>query len=238
MWLKEMRPGAFAGDRHVPIDSVACYVPRGKGSFPSVLLMTTIPAVVAGVPRPVVITPPGPDGKVDDATLVAARLVGIKEVYKCGGAQGVAAVAYGTESVPKCLKIVGPGSPWVVAAKRQLSNLIDPGVPAGPSESLILADHTANGELAALDLLIESEHGLSGDQQPRRGRSRHRRPAETLGTDRSKTCRVFPGCTVRRPRRHRPDQGLRHRHRIRQRVRPRAPGNPRRRTHGNHDPHP
>ncbi|WP_447776326.1 histidinol dehydrogenase [Pseudomonas chlororaphis] len=159
MWLKEMQPGAFAGDRHVAIDSVACYVPRGKGSFPSVLLMTAIPAVVAGVPRPVVITPPGPDGKVDDATLVAARLVGIREVYKCGGAQGVAAVAYGTESVPKCLKIVGPGSPWVVAAKRQLSGLIDPGVPAGPSESLILADETANGELAALDLIIESEHG-------------------------------------------------------------------------------
>lgn len=107
MWLKEMRPGAFAGDRHVPIDSVACYVPRGKGSFPSVLLMTAIPAIVAGVPRPIVITPPGPDGKVDDATLVAARLVGIKEIYKCGGAQGVAAVAYGTQTVPKCLKIVG-----------------------------------------------------------------------------------------------------------------------------------
>ncbi|MCM2446007.1 histidinol dehydrogenase [Rahnella sp. CG8] len=159
MWMKEIRPGAFAGDRHVPIDSVACYVPRGKGSFPSVLLMTTIPAVVAGVKRAIVITPPGPDGKVDDATLVAARLVGITEVYKCGGAQGVAAVAFGTETVPKCLKIVGPGSPWVVAAKRQLSNLIDPGIPAGPSESLILADDTVDGALAALDLIIESEHG-------------------------------------------------------------------------------
>ena len=159
MWLKEMQPGAFAGDRHVPIDAVACYVPRGKGSFPSVLLMTTIPAIVAGVPRPVVITPPGPDGKVDDATLVAARIVGISEIYKCGGAQGVAAVAYGTETVPKCLKIVGPGSPWVVAAKRQLTHLIDPGVPAGPSESIILADDKANGALAALDLIIESEHG-------------------------------------------------------------------------------
>ncbi|WP_413282999.1 histidinol dehydrogenase [Vibrio sp. MA40-2] len=159
MWLKEMKPGAFAGDRHVPIDSVACYVPRGKGSFPSVLIMTAVPAVVAGVLRPVVITPPGPDGKVDDATLVAARLVGIKEVYKCGGAQGVAAVAYGTESVPKCLKIVGPGSPWVVAAKKQLTHLLDPGVPAGPSESVILADETVDGRLAALDLLIESEHG-------------------------------------------------------------------------------
>ncbi|MDE1187817.1 MAG: histidinol dehydrogenase [Pantoea sp.] len=159
MWWKEMRPGAFAGDRHVPIDAVACYVPRGKGSFPSVLIMTTVPAVVAGVPLPIVITPPGPDGKVDDATLIAARLVGIKDVYKCGGAQGVAAVAYGTASVPKCLKIVGPGSPWVVAAKRQLSGLIDPGIPAGPSESLILADDSVNGALAALDLLIESEHG-------------------------------------------------------------------------------
>ncbi|WP_297845649.1 histidinol dehydrogenase [Pseudomonas sp.] len=159
MWLKEMRPGAFAGDRHVPIDSVACYVPRGKGSFPSVLLMTAIPAIVAGVPRPIVITPPGPDGKVDDATLVAARLIGIKEIYKCGGAQGVAAVAYGTQTVPKCLKIVGPGSPWVVAAKRQLSHLIDPGTPAGPSESVVLADETANPRLAALDLIIESEHG-------------------------------------------------------------------------------
>jgi histidinol dehydrogenase len=159
MWMKEIKPGAFAGDRHIPIDAVACYVPRGKGSFPSVLLMTAIPAVVAGVPRPVVITPPGPDGKVDDATLVAAQLVGITEVYKCGGAQGVAAVAYGTESVPKCLKIVGPGSPWVVAAKRKLSHLIDPGVPAGPSEVVILADETVDGALAALDLMIESEHG-------------------------------------------------------------------------------
>jgi histidinol dehydrogenase len=80
-------------------------------------------------------------------------------VYKCGGAQGVAAVAYGTESVPRCLKIVGPGSPWVMAAKRLVSDLIDPGIPAGPSESIILADGTANGALAALDLLIEAEHG-------------------------------------------------------------------------------
>ena len=159
MWLKEIRPGVWAGDRHLPIDSVACYVPRGKGSFPSVVLMTAIPAVVAGVPRPIIITPPGPDGTVDAATLVAAELAGVREVYKCGGAQGIAAVAYGTATVPKCLKVVGPGSPWVVAAKRLLSDVIDPGVPAGPSESIILADETANGELAALDLLIEAEHG-------------------------------------------------------------------------------
>jgi histidinol dehydrogenase len=159
MWLKEIEPGVWVGDRHIPIDSVACYVPRGKGSFPSVLNMTAIPALVAGVPRTIVITPPGPDGRVDAGTLVAARCAGITEVYKCGGAQGVAAVAYGTESVPKCLKIVGPGSPWVLAAKRLLSDIIDPGIPAGPSESIVLADDEADGALAALDLLIEAEHG-------------------------------------------------------------------------------
>lgn len=159
MWFKEMHPGVFAGDRIVPIDSVACYVPRGKGSFPSVVMMTAIPAVVAQVPKAVIITPPGPDGKIDAATLVAARLAGIESVYKCGGAQGVAAVAYGTETVPRCLKIVGPGSPWVVAAKRVLADRIDPGIPAGPSEAIILADETANGRVCALDLLIEAEHG-------------------------------------------------------------------------------
>ncbi len=159
MWLQEMRPGVWAGDRCLPIDSVACYVPRGKGSFPSVVNMTAIPALVAGVKRPIIITPPGPDGLVDPGTLVAARLIGISEIYKCGGAQGVAAVAFGTETVPKCLKIVGPGSPFVVAAKRLLAQMIDPGIPAGPSEAIILADETADGALAALDLIIESEHG-------------------------------------------------------------------------------
>ena len=159
MWMKELHPGVFAGEKTVPIDSVACYVPRGKGSFPSVVMMTAIPAVVAGVPVPVIVTPPGPNGKIDDATLVAARIAGVERVYKCGGAQGVAAVAYGTETVPRCHKIVGPGSPWVVAAKRLLSDRLDPGIPAGPSESIVLADDTANGRVAALDLLNEAEHG-------------------------------------------------------------------------------
>src|SRR5215468_7028553 len=159
MWMKEIRPGAYAGDRFIAIPSVACYVPRGKGSFPSVVMMTTIPAVVASVPRIAVVTPPGPDGNVDAATLVAAKLAGVKEVYKCGGAQGVAAVAYGTQTVPKMAKVVGPGSPYVVAAKRLLADVIDPGIPAGPSESIILCDETANGRIAALDLIVESEHG-------------------------------------------------------------------------------
>ena len=102
MWFNEIRPGVFAGERSRPIPSVACYVPRGKGAFPSVALMTTIPAKVAGVPEVVVLTPPGPDGRIDDATLVAARLAGVDRVYKAGGAQGVAAVAHGTPTIPRC----------------------------------------------------------------------------------------------------------------------------------------
>ena len=159
MWLKEVRPGAFAGDRYLPINSVALYVPRGKGSFPSVTMMTAVPGVVAKVPNLAIFTPPGPDGKVDAATLVAARIAGVETVYKCGGAQAVAAAAYGTETVKKAHKIVGPGSPWVVAAKRLLAGIIDPGLPAGPSECVILADDTVSGRLAAMDLLIEAEHG-------------------------------------------------------------------------------
>ncbi|RWK59696.1 histidinol dehydrogenase [Mesorhizobium sp.] len=159
MWLKEMRPGAYAGDRFTPIRSVALYVPRGKGAFPSVTMMTAVPAVVAGVPELAIMTPPAADGSVDAATLVAARLAGVETVYKCGGAQAVAAVAYGTETIRPALKIVGPGSPWVVAAKRLLAGVIDPGLPAGPSEAIILADDSVHGGLAALDLLIEAEHG-------------------------------------------------------------------------------
>ncbi|RWO01799.1 histidinol dehydrogenase [Mesorhizobium sp.] len=159
MWLKEMRPGAFAGDRFTPIRSVALYVPRGKGAFPSVTMMTAVPAVVAGVPELAIVTPPAPDVSVDAATLVAARLAGVETVYKCGGAQAVAAVAYGTETITAALKIVGPGSPWVVAAKRLLAGVIDPGLPAGPSEAIILADDSVHGGLAALDVLIEAEHG-------------------------------------------------------------------------------
>ncbi len=159
MWMKEIRPGVLVGERATPIDSVACYSPRGKGSFPSVTLMTAVPAAVAGVPNPIILTPPGADGKVDPATLVAARLAGVEQVYKAGGAVGVAAVAYGTATIPRCFKIVGPGSPWLVAAKRMLAGRIDPGLPAGPSETIILADETANPLVAALDMTIESEHG-------------------------------------------------------------------------------
>ncbi len=159
MWMKELQPGVLVGERASPIASVACYSPRGKGSFPSVTLMTAIPAVVAGVPEPIILTPPGSDGQIDPATLVAARIAGVEQVYKAGGAQAVAAAAYGTQTIPRCRKIVGPGSPWLSAAKRVLAGRIDPGLPAGPSETIVMADSTANPLIAALDLIIESEHG-------------------------------------------------------------------------------
>lgn len=158
-WMKEILPGSFGGERWSAIPSAAAYVPRGKGAFPSVALMTSIPAKVAGVEKLIIVTPPGPDGKIDDATLVAARMAGVDAVYKAGGAQAIAAVAYGTSTIPKVAKVVGPGSPWVAAAKRLVSHLIDVGSPAGPSEVIVLADDSVSGELAALDLLVESEHG-------------------------------------------------------------------------------
>jgi histidinol dehydrogenase len=158
-WSMKLGPGHIAGDRTTPIASVACYIPRGKGAFPSSVLMTCIPAVIAGVTDICIVTPPGPDGQIDAATLFAARVAGVFKVYKAGGAQAIAAVTYGTETIARYAKVVGPGSPWVVAAKRLLAGVIDTGMPAGPSESIIFADATLDGRLAALDLLIEAEHG-------------------------------------------------------------------------------
>lgn len=159
VWMMEVDEGITAGEQVTPISDVALYVPRGKGSFPSVLLMLGTPAIVAEVPRIVILTPPNEEGGVDPAILFAADLLGLREIYKVGGAQAVAAVAYGTETVPKCAKIMGPGNPYVTAAKRHLAGIIDPGVPAGPSEAIILADEYADPKKAALDLLIEAEHG-------------------------------------------------------------------------------
>lgn len=159
LWLMEVDEGITAGEKVTPISDVALYVPRGKGSFPSVLLMLGTPAVVAGVERVVVLTPPNEQGGVDPAILYAAKQLGLTEVYKVGGAQAVAAVAYGTERIPKCSKIIGPGNPYVTAAKRYVAGVIDPGVPAGPSEAIILADEWADPRKVAQDLLIEAEHG-------------------------------------------------------------------------------
>ena len=158
-WFTEVAPGVIAGEKITPISSVGLYVPRGKGAFPSVMYMLATPASIAGVPRIVVCTPPGPNGEVDPATLVAADLCGVHELYRVGGAQAVAALAYGTASIARVHKITGPGSGFVTAAKRLLYGTVDVGLPAGPSESITLADASADPELIARDLLIEAEHG-------------------------------------------------------------------------------
>lgn len=158
-WMVEIQDGVFAGEQVSSIDSVGLYVPRGKGAFPSALYMLAVPAVIAGVQNIAIVTPPTENGSIDDATLFTARLCGVENVYKCGGAQGIAALAYGTESVPKVKKVLGPGSPYVAAAKRILSDIMDPGMPAGPSESIVLADETADPDNTILDILNEAEHG-------------------------------------------------------------------------------
>ena len=159
MWFTNVDKGLMVGEKTTPIVDVCLYVPRGKGSFPSVLLMLGIPAVVAKVPKIVVVTPPNEKGEVDDAILAAAKIIGITEIYKVGGIQAVASVAYGTETIPKCHKIIGPGNAYATAAKRVLANHIDAGLPAGPSEVIILADENADPEKCALDVMIEAEHG-------------------------------------------------------------------------------
>jgi histidinol dehydrogenase len=159
LWFTEVAPGMMAGEKVTPISSVGLYVPRGKGAFPSVMYMLATPASIAGVPRIVVCTPPGPEGKVDPATLVAADLCDVHEIYRVGGAHAIAALAYGTASIQRVHKITSPGSGFVSAAKRLLYGTVDVGLPAGPSESITLADGAANPELVARDLIIEAEHG-------------------------------------------------------------------------------
>ncbi len=158
-WMVEIERGVWAGEQVSPIDSVGLYVPRGKGAFPSALYMLALPAVIAGVPNIAVVTPPMADGSIDDATLYTARLCGVENIYKCGGAQGIAALGYGTKTVPKVRKVLGPGSPYVAAAKRILSDVMDAGMPAGPSESIVLADGSAHFDNTILDVLNEAEHG-------------------------------------------------------------------------------
>src|SRR6266487_803802 len=159
LWFTEVEPGVMAGEKISPITSVGLYVPRGKGAFPSVMYMLATPASIAGVPRIVACTPPGPDGTVDPASLVAADLCGVHEIYRIGGAQAIAALAYGTQTIGQVHKITGPGSGYVAAAKRLLYGTVDVGLPAGPSESIILADASPDPELVARDMLIEAEHG-------------------------------------------------------------------------------
>jgi histidinol dehydrogenase len=141
-----------------PIESVGCYVPGGKARYPSTLLMCCTPANVAGVERLVVLTPPRKDGSVDPLTLVAADICGVQEIYKVGGAHGIAALAFGTESIRKVDKIVGPGGIFVTTAKNMVSNKVAIDMIAGPTELLIFADSRSHPRLVALDLISQSEH--------------------------------------------------------------------------------
>jgi histidinol dehydrogenase len=142
-----------------PIESVGCYVPGGQAAYPSTLVMTAVPAKAAGVPRIVVCSPPNAEGTVNPLVLVAADICGVNEAYKVGGAQAVAALAYGTETIQPVKKIVGPGSRYVTAAKILVSKDIAIDMPAGPSEILVLADETANPQFIALDMISQAEHG-------------------------------------------------------------------------------
>jgi histidinol dehydrogenase len=145
-----------------PISNVGCYVPGGKAAYPSSLIMNVTPAKVAGVGNVVVCTPPGRDGKITPLTLVAADICMVDEIYKVGGVQAIAALAYGTESIPRVDKIVGPGNAYVTAAKTVVSGSVAIDKPAGPSEILIIADGNANPRLITLDLISQAEHGPGG----------------------------------------------------------------------------
>ncbi len=164
LWLSEFAPGMLLGQKIEPLECVGAYVPGGLASYPSTALMTVIPAKVAGVEDVIVCTPPKPDGKMDPLTLVATNIAGADSVYKVGGAQSIAAMAYGTETIPKVDKIVGPGNVYVTAAKMLVRNEVEIDFPAGPSEVMILADQPLNKSLnkkasiIASDMIAQAEH--------------------------------------------------------------------------------
>lgn len=157
-WFTTREDGVILGQRITPLESVGVYVPGGKAAYPSSVLMNIIPAKTAGVRRIVMVTPPGADGKVNPATLAAAHLAGATEVCKVGGAQAIAALAYGTESIPKVDKIAGPGNIFVALAKKSVYGHVSIDSVAGPSEIMVLADETANPRYVTADLLSQAEH--------------------------------------------------------------------------------
>lgn len=157
-WMDTFRPGVRLGAKYTPIQRVGVYVPGGTAAYPSTVLMDIIPAHVAGVPSIAVFTPPRKDGSVNPYILAAARVAGATEIYKAGGAQGIAAAAFGTESIPPVFKIVGPGNAYVAMAKRLVFGTVGIDMIAGPSEVGVLADDTANPVWVAADLLAQAEH--------------------------------------------------------------------------------
>lgn len=152
------KPGIVLGQKITPIEKVGVYVPGGTAAYPSTVLMDTIPAKIAGCPQLVMVTPPGRDGKVNPAILAAADLAGVNRIFKVGGAQAIAALAYGTESIPKVDKIVGPGNAFVAEAKKQVFGRVSIDMIAGPSEILVIADGKSNPVHVAADLLSQAEH--------------------------------------------------------------------------------
>ncbi|SCW27408.1 histidinol dehydrogenase [Lachnospiraceae bacterium C10] len=157
-WFETKDTGIILGQKVTPLNRAGVYVPGGKAVYPSSVLMNVVPAKVAGVPEIIMCTPPGPDGKVYPSTLVAACEAGVDTIYKVGGAQAVAAMAFGTESVPKVDKIVGPGNIYVALAKKAVFGYVSIDSIAGPSEILVLADETANPRFVVADLLSQAEH--------------------------------------------------------------------------------
>ncbi len=157
-WFTSSEEGTMLGQKVMPLQRVGVYVPGGKAVYPSSVLMNIVPAKVAGVDQIVMTTPPGKDGKVNPSTLVAAKEAGADEIYKVGGAQAVGALAYGTESIPKVDKIVGPGNIFVALAKKAVYGHVSIDSIAGPSEILVLADDSANPRFVAADLLSQAEH--------------------------------------------------------------------------------
>ena len=152
------RPGIVMGQKIIPVDRAGLYVPGGTAAYPSTVLMDSIPARIAGVPEVVMVTPPNAEGKINPVILAAARIAGIDKVFKVGGAQAIAALAYGTESVPKVDKIVGPGNAFVAEAKKQVFGQVSIDMIAGPSEILIVSDGGSNPKHLAADLLSQAEH--------------------------------------------------------------------------------
>ncbi len=152
------KPGIVLGQKVIPMDRVGIYVPGGTAAYPSTVLMDSIPAKIAGCGEVVMVTPPGPDGCVDPAILAAAKLAGIDRIFKAGGAQAIAALAYGTESIPRVDKIVGPGNAFVAEAKKQVFGKVAIDMIAGPSEILVVADGKSNPAYVAADLLSQAEH--------------------------------------------------------------------------------
>lgn len=152
------RAGVVTGQKIIPVDKAGIYVPGGTAAYPSTVLMDSIPAKIAGCPEVVMVTPPNKEGKVNPVILAAASVAGVDKIFKVGGAQAVAALAYGTESIPKVDKIVGPGNAFVAEAKRQVYGQVSIDMIAGPSEILVVADATANPKYVAADLLSQAEH--------------------------------------------------------------------------------